>query len=123
MPVQVWHLGPGEFSPEMQWLISRFDVELVDTFGVHRQCPARRLGPWECKVYATLHSPFRHVVLLDADNVALIEPAELLHLPEYQRTGALFWLDNQSHLPDSPSEGRSAYPIGPNSRSKAVTTR
>jgi hypothetical protein len=40
-----------------------------------------------------LHSPFREVILLDADNVPLIDPAALLSCAEYRRTGAIFWPD------------------------------
>ncbi len=102
LPIQIWHLGSAEMSPVMRRLLARFDVELVDACSVRRQHPMRRLGPWECKAYAALWSPFRHVILLDADNVPLIDPATLLETPEYAASGAIFWPDNHSHLPASP---------------------
>jgi hypothetical protein len=102
LPIQLWFLGPDEMSPDMMRILRRFDVDPVDAFKVRRRFPVRRLGGWECKVYAILHSPFRHVVLLDADNVALIDPAMLFHLSEYTNDGAIFWPDNQSHPRHSP---------------------
>lgn len=102
LPIQLWFLGPEEMSPQMKQIIGRFDVDLVDALEVRRRFPVRRLGGWECKVYAVLHSPFRHVVMLDADNVPLIDPALLLGLPEYSATGTIFWPDNHSHPQDSP---------------------
>jgi putative mannosyltransferase len=93
LPVQVWYLGPEEMSPHMMRLLDQFDVELVDAFEVRQRFPMRRLGGWECKVFAILRSPYRHVILLDADNMLLSDPASLLDLPDYAETGALFWPD------------------------------
>lgn len=102
LPIQVWHLGPQEISPGMRRLIARFDVDLVDALDVRMRHPVRRLGPWECKSYAIRHSQLRHVVLIDADNVPLVDPAALLNLPQYRAFGAIFWPDNQSHPQASP---------------------
>lgn len=102
LPIQVWHLGPEEMSPEMRRILKRFDVDLVDAFEVRSRFPFRRLGGWECKPYAVRHSPFRHVVLIDADNAPLIDPARLLELPQLHEYGAIFWPDNQSHPERSP---------------------
>jgi hypothetical protein len=102
LPIQVWYLGPEEMSATMARMLDRFDVELVDAFAVRGSFPMRRLGGWECKVFALLHSRFRHVILIDADNVALSDPATLLTIPEYGRTGALFWPDLGTTPVDSP---------------------
>jgi hypothetical protein len=102
LPIQVWHLGPDEMTARMKKMLHRFDVDLVDAFAVRRRSPMRRLSGWECKVFAVRHSPYLHVLLLDADNMALADPEFLFSLPEYQETGAVFWPDNQSHLADSP---------------------
>lgn len=102
LPIQVWHLGPGEMSPTMAGILHDLGVETVDAFAVREHHPARRLGGWEAKSFALLHSPFRHVFLLDADNMPLVDPAVFLDTPRYRETGALFWSDNHSHLEDSP---------------------
>ena len=48
---------------------------------------------WELKSYAILHSPYREVLLLDADNVPVVNPEFLFTSSEYRATGALFWPD------------------------------
>jgi hypothetical protein len=93
LPIQVWYLGPHEMSPHMIELLQRFDVECVDASEIRRRHPTSATGGWESKPYAILHSPFRDVILIDADNVPLIDPATLLASPEFQTTGALFWPD------------------------------
>jgi hypothetical protein len=93
LPIQVWYLGPHEMSPRMIELLQRFDVECVDALEVQRHHPRRALGGWEAKPYAILHSRFKEVIYLDADNVPLIEPASLLECTEYRATGASFWPD------------------------------
>jgi hypothetical protein len=93
LPIQVWYLGPHEMSPRMIELLRRFDVECVDAREVQRRRPMRIAGGWECKPYAIVHSPFEEVILLDADNVPLIDPARLLSWPAYRATGAVFWPD------------------------------
>ncbi len=93
LPIQLWYLGPTEMSPRMIELLRPFDVECVDALQVHRRHPMRALGGWECKPYAILHSPFKEVIFLDADNVPLIDPAALLTRAEYRATGAIFWPD------------------------------
>jgi hypothetical protein len=40
-----------------------------------------------------LHSRFREVLLLDADNVPVVDPEFLFETPQFTRTGALFWPD------------------------------
>lgn len=102
LPIQVWHLGPGEMSPVIGRVLAGLDAEAVDAFAVRARHPARRLGGWEAKSFAVLHAPFRHVFLLDADNMPLVDPAVFLDAPQYRETGALFWPDNHSHLEDAP---------------------
>ena len=75
LPVQLWYLGPDEMSPRWSTLLRRLDVECVDAAQVRQRYPARRLGGWECKPYAIIHSPFREVLWLDADNMPLVDPA------------------------------------------------
>ncbi|HYH11342.1 MAG TPA: hypothetical protein VD789_03220 [Thermomicrobiales bacterium] len=86
VPIQVWHLGPGE----MRRIMNGFDVELVDALENQRHFPMRRLGGWECKPYGIRHSPFRRVVLIDADNVPLVDPSALLSLPQHVESAAIF---------------------------------
>ena len=93
LPVQLWHLGPHEMTEEMVELIRPLNVVCVDASQVRESHPVRRLGGWELKPYAILHSPFREVMLIDADNVPVRSPEYLFETPEYRKTGALFWPD------------------------------
>ena len=102
LPVELWYLGPGEMSQAMLDLLAPLEVECVDAIEVKRQHPVRRLGGWECKPYTILHSRFREVFWLDADNTPLVDPSFLFSEPEYARTGAVFWPDLTSLPPDHP---------------------
>lgn len=102
LPVQLWYLGPDEMSAQMIELLRPLDVECVDAFEVRRRHPVRRLGGWECKPYAIIHSPFREVIWLDTDNSPLVDPSFLFSEPEYERTGALFWPDLYRLAQDHP---------------------
>ena len=93
LPVQLWHLGPGELDDRMRALVAPLGVECVDGLEVRRHHPVRILHGWELKAYALLHSPFREVLLLDADNVPVLNPELLFDTPEFRDTGAIFWPD------------------------------
>ena len=102
LPIEVWHLGPAEMSPEMARALQRFDVTVVNAEEVRRRHPARRLGGWEAKSFAILHSRFREVILIDAENVPLQDPAALVLAARFRATGALFWPDIRRLSPDNP---------------------
>lgn len=102
LPIQLWYLGPDEMSPRIIELMKALDVECVDALSVKRRYPAGTLGGWECKPLAILHSRFQEVIFLDADNVPLADPGELLGRPEYRETGAIFWPDLGRLPPDHP---------------------
>jgi hypothetical protein len=102
LPIQLWHLGPREMTPEMQALVAPLKVECVDALKVRKKYPARRLGGWEVKPYAIIHSPFREVMLLDADNVPVVNPEGLFESPQFTETGAIFWPDYAHQSKDAP---------------------
>jgi hypothetical protein len=93
LPVEVWHLGRHEMTPEMEALLAPLGVKCVDASQVRRQHPARILNGWELKPYSILHSAFEEVLFLDADNVPVRNPAYLFDAPEYRHHGAVFWPD------------------------------
>jgi hypothetical protein len=93
LPIEVWHLGPEELGPPMRGLLEELGAETVDAFHVARRHPVGRLGGWELKTYALLNSRFAEVLLLDADNVPVRDPAFLFDRDEFQDTGAMFWPD------------------------------
>ena len=94
LPIQVWHIGEQEMSPAMIALMAEQQVETVDALALMgREQADVQLGGFELKSFALLHCPFREVVLLDADNVPLIDPAELFTQAAFRESGALFWPD------------------------------
>jgi hypothetical protein len=102
LPIEVWHMGPDEIGPPMRGLIEELNAEVVDAFAVARRQPVERLGGWELKPYALMHSRFSEVLLLDADNVPVKDPVFLFDCAEYRGTGALFWPDIVRIAPDNP---------------------
>ena len=93
LPIEFWHLGPEEMTEEMKTLVKPFGVRSVDAHAVRREKPVRILKGFELKCYSILHSSFREVLLLDADNVPVLNPEYLFDAPEYQDNGAIFWPD------------------------------
>jgi hypothetical protein len=93
LPVQLWHLGREEMDPAMERLVAPLQVECVDASKIQRNHPVRRLGGWELKPYAILFSPFREVLLLDADNLPVRDPTFLFNSQPFLDCGALFWPD------------------------------
>ncbi|TMW61351.1 hypothetical protein Poli38472_012542 [Pythium oligandrum] len=83
-----------------------FKPDELDENDVILQTMRRTLGPvtlrsiddgkirgFMTKIHAIHESTFDDVLFLDADNVPVKDPTYLFDLPEYQRTGALFWPD------------------------------
>ncbi|MFO1486845.1 MAG: glycosyltransferase family 9 protein [Verrucomicrobiota bacterium] len=93
LPIQLWHLGRREMTREMIDLLEPLGVECRDAGRMRKQFPVRRLGGWELKSYAILHSRFREVLLLDADNAVVADPEYLFASREFAATGAIFWPD------------------------------
>ncbi len=93
LPIELWHLGEKEMPKRFAELVEPYGVRCVDGLTVGRAAGERRLGGWELKCHALLHSRFAEVLLLDADNVALRDPAFLFQTPEYREHGAIFWPD------------------------------
>lgn len=93
LPVQLWYLGEREMDDRMRALVESLDVECVDGEALRKVHPARLLNGWELKSYALVHAPFDEILLLDADNVAVVEPSFLFDTPEYRENGAVFWPD------------------------------
>jgi hypothetical protein len=77
----------------MKSLLAPLGVECVNASKVRKSFPVRMLHGWAVKPYAMLHSRFREVLLLDADNVPVVNPEFLFDAPEYKSAGAVFWPD------------------------------
>ncbi len=93
LPIQLWHLGEREMDAQMKGIVKPLNVECVDALELRKKIPARILNGWEVKPYAILNSPFKEVLLLDADNVPVVNPEFLFSMPQYTKAGAMFWPD------------------------------
>ncbi len=93
LPVQIWHLGLEEMDDQMRALVRPLNVQCVDAHKMRPLRGARILNGFELKPYAILNCPFQEVLLLDADNVAVVNPEFLFETAEYLATGAIFWPD------------------------------
>jgi hypothetical protein len=94
LPIEVWYRGDEERDESWMELVKPHGVECVDASEIRLQYPHSSLGGWELKPYAVLHSRFREVMLLDADNVPVRDPTYLFETPEYRDHGAMFWPDS-----------------------------
>ena len=100
LPIQVWHRGAAEIDPLMRALLERHNVEVVDACAIASTHPPSHR--WALKPFAILHSGFREVLFLDADNVPVVDPAWLLDAAPYRETGAIFWPDLKPVPAESP---------------------
>jgi hypothetical protein len=102
LPIEVWYIGPDEMGPPMRSLLEEFAVQPVDAMALARRRGAAVLGGWELKPFALLHSRFREILLLDADNVPVADPAFLFDRLEFTETGAVLWPDLVRLARDNP---------------------
>ena len=79
----------------MNWA---FTVEMRTRF--RERHPSRILNGWELKPYAIIHSEFEEVLYLDADNLAVVNPAFLFENERYHELGAIFWPDYGCLIPE-----------------------
>jgi hypothetical protein len=94
LPIQIWYRGPGELDAPMSTLLRTLDnVELIDAATIPGYERLPFLWGWELKPFAIMNCSFREVILIDADNVPVIDPAVLFDTPQYAQTGAIFWPD------------------------------
>jgi len=110
LPIEVWHLGPAEMPGV--WVDRLMPYlghggAIRDAYQVADQLDqaglARRASPlmpiaatlygWEAKLFALQWCNFEEVLLLDADQVPVRDPAFLFDEPEYLKHGAVFWPD------------------------------
>lgn len=93
LPIELWHLDDSEMNHAMRRLVEPLGVRCMRASDFYRQHPVRPLHGWQLKPFSIIHSRFREVLFLDADNVPVTDPGYLFHQPPYLRTGAIFWPD------------------------------
>jgi hypothetical protein len=93
LPIQIWHFGPREMPQQIKELFRDLGVTFVDTDEIAKVHPMGNLRGWESKPFSIIHSPFKEVLYLDADNVPVRDPSYLFDCKEFASTGAMFWPD------------------------------
>jgi alpha 1,2-mannosyltransferase len=88
LPIEIWHLDQ-EISKEFQQALKTLNVVCRNV----REATGLKLQTFQTKSYAILHSEFREVLFLDADNICARDPSFLFDQPEYKKHGAVFWPD------------------------------
>lgn len=94
LPIQFWHRR-NEMDTRMKELVAEIGVAPIRVEDVlsRLECPPRVTHGWALKPLALLHSPFREVLLLDADNVPVRDPTYMFDDEVFRRVGAVFWPD------------------------------
>nr|POF14330.1 alpha-1,2-mannosyltransferase mnn22 [Quercus suber] len=78
------------------------DLSLThNIFQIHHA--AFKLPNYQFKTAALLNSPFREVILLDADNIPVMLPESLFHSEVYKEFGSVFWPDIARTRPANPA--------------------
>jgi hypothetical protein len=93
LSIELWHLGEAELNAGMAGWLEPLGVRCVDALEIRKRHPARILTGWESKPFAIIHSSFKEVLFLDADNVPAGDPTYLFDTVPYQQTGAILWPD------------------------------
>ena len=91
LPIEVWSY-PREVDARWRDLVQPLDA-VVRTVPADRFSSQPRWAGWQLKPAAILHSSFREVLYLDADNLPVRNPTELFSAVEYRTVGTLFWPD------------------------------
>ena len=109
LPVEFWYLDEYEMDNNMKALCDAHGIVYVNA---RKYCEDHNLSPrllqgWELKPFATLHSDFKEVLYLDADNIPYRDPTFLFDDPRYKETGAIFWPD----IPPASDRGEWLKPI------------
>ncbi len=102
LPIEIWHMGPAEMPELLASMFAETGCTTVDALSVGAPEDFELCDGWQLKAFALKHSSFEEVILLDADQVPLRDPALLFEWPEYKTTGALFWPDVVDIAADNP---------------------
>jgi hypothetical protein len=102
LPIEVWHFGADEMSPSMSALLAELDARTVNALPVVAAAGSRISDGWQLKSFALQHCHFEQMLLLDADQVPVRDPAECFDWPEFRQVGAVFWPDIVALREDNP---------------------
>lgn len=95
LPVEFWYLDEYEMDNKMKELCDAHGIKHINAtkYCKDNNISPRILNGWELKPFATLHSDFKEVLYVDADNIPVGDPTYLFDDDTYKDTGAIFWPD------------------------------
>jgi hypothetical protein len=102
LPTEIWHLGPREMPQLLADQLLQLECRVIDAVAVREAFPADIHDGWQLKAYALLNSAFEQVLMLDADQVPVVNPAAVFDWPQFRETGAVFWPDIIDLSADNP---------------------
>lgn len=99
--IQVYHCMETEFSDESRALLLSIDnhLEIIDVCkdllyrGILSQSEVGAFSSYWVKPLAVRHTDLKHVILLDADDILLTDPAVVRNQEPYKTTGTTFFYD------------------------------
>lgn len=89
LPIQLWYIG-NEMTQTVIDALKPLDVTCHDILDYEDITIS--LG-YQLKALSILHSSFKEVLYLDADNVCVQNPEFLFDIPAYKNCGSIFWPD------------------------------
>nr|CCA25989.1 conserved hypothetical protein [Albugo laibachii Nc14] len=92
LPIELWY-KPQEIDPKVDpILVKILTTKLINNVTI-RAINDQRIKKFYTKLHAVYYSNFERVLLLDADNFAVRDPAYLFDSEAFGETGAIFWPD------------------------------
>jgi alpha 1,2-mannosyltransferase len=88
LPIEVWYIG-NEFTPEVIAALTDMGITCKNA----ADHTTARFDGVALKPLAILHSSFKEVLFIDADNISMSDPSYLFEAEEYNTLGAIFWPD------------------------------
>ncbi len=92
LPIELWHME-GEVNDALRRWFTPYGVIFRDGGPLRWRRHRYFNGAHGIKPYAVVHSAFREVLFLDADNSVAVDPTFLFETPAYREHGAVFWSD------------------------------
>jgi hypothetical protein len=102
LPIELWHRDDHDWNDALTECVKPYDVRVVNASLILTEHPMDVTHRFALKPYAIVHSRFRQVLWLDADQVPVVNPEYLFESAEFNRTGAVFWPDFGRFKPDHP---------------------
>lgn len=94
LPIYIYHKkGEWHNYSKIKQEISKFDVTFVPIESIDFLFPQRQWGGFELKILAILYSPFKEVLLLDADNFPIINVDTMFDWPQFKEYKYILWKD------------------------------